>query len=407
MAITEQFSYRRAELARQYCDALEGKTILDAASGLFLSAPRRTGKSTFMREDLTPAMASRGWEILYIDLWSDRLKDPAELIAAEIARALAQYDGTLMKAARRAGLEKVSVAGTLTLDLGKIGKPGGVTIPAALEQLHARSAAPIALLVDEAQHALTTDAGRNMLFALKAARDQLNQGSAGRRLHLVMTGSNREKLAELLAGKASAFFGAQVTSFPVLDTEFVEAYTAWLNKQTTRGHHYSADTLTRAFRLLGHMPELLKTVVGKAFADLGGAHALDDLVNHHAGEIQTLMWQEYESAWNALAAPQRVVIEVLARATPAPLPFSNDALLAYKRVAGVELTPSHVQGALDALTAKGMLWRAGRGEYAFEDMRFRDWYLHAFPRPQSIALIPKSRARSAAPRPRAKVRAKK
>ena len=62
MAVNEQFSYRRAELARQYCDALEGKTILDAASGLFLSAPRRTGKSTFMREDLTPAMAARGWK---------------------------------------------------------------------------------------------------------------------------------------------------------------------------------------------------------------------------------------------------------------------------------------------------------------------------------------------------------
>ena len=403
MAVNEQFSYRRAELARQYCDALEGTTILDAASGLFLSAPRRTGKSTFMREDLTPAMAARGWEILYIDLWSDRLKDPAELIAAEIARALAQYDGTLIKAARRAGLEKVRVAGTLTLDLGKIGKPGGVTISAALEQLHARSAAPIALLIDEAQHALSSDAGRNMLFALKAARDQLNQGGAGRRLHLVMTGSNREKLAELLSGKTSAFFGAQVTPFPVLDTEFVEAYAAWLNKQTVRGHHYSATTLTRAFRLLGHMPELLKTVVGKAFADLGGAHALDELVNHHAKEIQTLMWQEYESTWNALTAPQRVVIEVLARTTPAPLPFSNDALRAYKRVAGVDLTPSHVQGALDALTGKGQLWRAGRGDYAFEDLRFRDWFLHTYPESQHIPLATKTRAKV----PRAKARAKK
>lgn len=407
MAIPEQFSYRRAQLARQFCDALEGKTILDAASGLFLSAPRRTGKSTFVRADLTPEMASRGWEILYVDFWSDRLKDPAELIATEIARALSRYDGSLMKAARRAGLEKVRVAGTLTLDLGKIGKAGGVTIAAALEQLHARSTAPIALLIDEAQHALTTDAGRNMLFALKAARDQLNQGGAGRRLHLVMTGSNREKLAELLTGKASAFFGAQVTPFPLLDTEFVEAYAAWLNRQTVRGHHYSAITLTRAFRLLGHMPEMLKSVVGRAFADLGGAHALDELVNHHAGEIQALMWQEVESAWNALTAPQRVVIEVLARSTPAPLPFSNDALRAYKRVAGVDLTASHVQGALDALTGKGLLWRAGRGDYAFEDLQFRDWFLHTFPAPQSIPLSHKSRAKSAPPKPRAKVRAKK
>lgn len=396
MSASEKFSYHRRDLARQYCDALNGSAILDATSGLFLAAPRRVGKSTFLRDDLTPEMAARSWEILYVDLWSDQQKDPAELIASEIGKVLAQYDGSVIKAAKRAGLEKLRVTGALTFDLANIGKRGGVTISAALEQLHAKSGKPLALLIDEAQHALATEAGRNMLFALKAARDQLNQGGAGQRLHLVMTGSNREKLAELVTGKASAFFGAQVSAFPVLDAAFVQAYAAWLNKQTTRGQHYPVATLERAFKLLGHMPELLKTVVGKAFADLGGAHALDDLVNHHAQEIQKLMWQEYESAWNALTAPQQVVVEVLARTTPAASPFSNDALQAYKKVAAVAFTPSTVQGALDALTGKGLLWRAGRGDYAFEDLRFRDWFLHTFPEPQSIPLAAKARAKSRA-----------
>src|SRR5471032_1334105 len=41
------FSYDRPLLAEQYCDALQGAGLIDVRSGLFLAAPRRTGKSTF------------------------------------------------------------------------------------------------------------------------------------------------------------------------------------------------------------------------------------------------------------------------------------------------------------------------------------------------------------------------
>jgi hypothetical protein len=50
------FKFQRPELADGYCEALQGTGILDARSGLFLAAPRRTGKSTFLREDLLPAL---------------------------------------------------------------------------------------------------------------------------------------------------------------------------------------------------------------------------------------------------------------------------------------------------------------------------------------------------------------
>jgi len=46
--------YPRLDLARQMVDALQGRTLFsDAANGLFLAAPRRTGKSTFLQADLT------------------------------------------------------------------------------------------------------------------------------------------------------------------------------------------------------------------------------------------------------------------------------------------------------------------------------------------------------------------
>ena len=66
------FTFHRPALAGQLADALLGKSPFDYRSGLFLAAPRRTGKSTFLRLDLVPELERRGLATLYADLWSDR-----------------------------------------------------------------------------------------------------------------------------------------------------------------------------------------------------------------------------------------------------------------------------------------------------------------------------------------------
>ena len=58
---TGRFNFHRQDLAHTLCDSLEGKGLADARSGLFLAAPRRTGKSTFLREDLVPEVERRKW----------------------------------------------------------------------------------------------------------------------------------------------------------------------------------------------------------------------------------------------------------------------------------------------------------------------------------------------------------
>ena len=56
MSAIKPFTFHRPGLAESYCDSLGGQGLADSRSGLFLAAPRRTGKSTFLREDLLPAM---------------------------------------------------------------------------------------------------------------------------------------------------------------------------------------------------------------------------------------------------------------------------------------------------------------------------------------------------------------
>ena len=392
--MSDPFVYRRTSLASAYCDALESRGIVDAGSGLFLAAPRRTGKSTFLREDMVPQMQARGWETLYVDLWSDRARDPAELIVAVVRGALASHDGRLIKAARSVGLDRLTVLGALSLDIDKIGQAGGATLADALEQLLLKSGKPLALLVDEAQHALSTEAGTQTMFALKAARDRLNQGTKRRGLHLVMTGSNRDKLTHLVLRRNEPFYGAGVTTFPLLDRGFVQAYAQWLNTQFTDDKKFSQASLERAFELVGHRPEMLKTVVGEAVSNFGGARALDRLLQDNAQRLRKRAWHEFESAYNELTAAQKAVLDVVARLSPDYEPFAELALAAYQAALGKPMTNSTVQSALDALRDKELIWRAGRGAYAFEDDGLKAWYLEQHPAPPRLSNTPGADATS-------------
>lgn len=53
--LNSQFIYHRKELAEEYCRILSGRSpVNNATSGLFLAAPRRTGKSTFSAKTSFP-----------------------------------------------------------------------------------------------------------------------------------------------------------------------------------------------------------------------------------------------------------------------------------------------------------------------------------------------------------------
>lgn len=105
------FHFGRGELARGYADALIGSSPFPQRSGLVLAAPRRTGKSTFLRRDLQPELDRRGAVTVYVDLWADRTRDPALLIVTAVAKAMSALEGPAARALRRIGVRCGSVAG--------------------------------------------------------------------------------------------------------------------------------------------------------------------------------------------------------------------------------------------------------------------------------------------------------
>jgi len=61
--------FQRPELAESMANQLLNPGVLDEGlrSGLFLSGLRRTGKTTFLRNDLIPALEEAGALVIYVD----------------------------------------------------------------------------------------------------------------------------------------------------------------------------------------------------------------------------------------------------------------------------------------------------------------------------------------------------
>ena len=114
-------NFPRPALARTIADELTDNGPLSTAQhGLFLAGPRRIGKSEFLFDDLKPELERRGMLVLYVDLWLNKLTSPMVLIADLLAHAVQDHLGAVAKIAKGMGLDKISLPGTLSIDLTKI-----------------------------------------------------------------------------------------------------------------------------------------------------------------------------------------------------------------------------------------------------------------------------------------------
>ncbi len=374
------FLFHRPQVAEGIVDGLTGLGPFHYGSGLFLAAPRRTGKSTFMREDLIPALARRDVLASYVDLWTDRQRDPASLISDAVKATLRKLDGWGARTIRKSGLTKLNIAGALTFDVDKVGQQDGVTLTEAFQAIVARTGHPTALIVDEAQQALATEAGLNSMFALKAARDALNQGSAGpgpagTALLLVFTGSHRDKLSNFVLKRDQPFFGADIADFPRLGRDYADAYADWINQRLASTNRFDRNDVWQAFEALGHRPEMLQKVLkDAAFGTQRSSGLKADLLDG-ARALRERIWEEYDSEFSSLSVTQKAVLGRLVREGSRFAPFTIASLAAYAAAAERPVTTAEAQAALDALRQKNIVWRNARATYTLEDQDMAAWFL--------------------------------
>jgi hypothetical protein len=376
-----QFS--RPELARTTADALQGKTLFgDAPNGLFLAAPRRTGKSTFLQRDLAPELERRGVAVVYVDLWADKTRDPGSLIAEAIGKVIAAHLGKVAKAAKAARLDSIQVAGVLKLDTSKIGQPDGATLTEALRTLVETARKPVALIIDEAQHALTSELGETAMAALKAARDALN-GPGEVRLMLVMSGSDRDKLLRLVNTNGAPFYGSTVNRMPALGRDFIDFIVGLIEAHSPRLKPVDGDKLMKAFEQFGSRPQFFSTALADALSPLSDhAGRFEDAVLQAARHRQAEDEAQLESEFLALRPIEQVVLWRLLEQGGRFRPYDAEALKFYRdKLGGPGRPPARVtaqiaQAAVESIRQRtpSLVWKSARGEYSVDDALMHGWY---------------------------------
>lgn len=369
--------YPRSTLAAQLADALLGKIVFtDAHNGLFLAAPRRTGKSTFLQSDLKPELAQRGVTVVYLDLWADQRRDPGTLIAEAIARALQPHLGRVARTAKKADLNAVSLGGWLNIDTSKIGTLEGATLPDALRALVETSETPVALIVDEAQHALTSEAGERAMAALKSARDQLNKPGMVQ-LMLIMSGSDRDKLLRLVNTAGAPFYGSQIQRMPALDEHFIAHIARLIEEQRPDLAPVDQGVLYDAFQHFGCRPQFFMEALGQALSPLSGLSgrfepALLLLAQQRQRDDEAQMTSEYL----ALKPLEQALVWRLLEQGTRFRPYDAEALRFYQHKIGKKVTAQQVQNALEVLRQRtpALVWKSARGEYAVDDAAMHRWY---------------------------------
>lgn len=387
--ITEMDLFHRPDLAEQMAKQLLQPGMLDQGlrSGLFLSGLRRTGKTTFLRQDLIPALESMGAIVIYVDLWADTKADPAVLVQASIRQTLADMQspasGVLGRLKKLKGLELGAVGLKFGFQLNDVGAKGGPTLAQALTELVDLAKTDVVLIVDEVQQALAGDDGSQMLLAIKAARDAINPrpNTPGHFL-FIGTGSHRAQVVGMTLQGKHAFAGATSVDYPTLGEEYVE----YVLKGLAREGAKVIPTLpigVAAFVTLGRRPEEM-------------TRALRQLQQHDPKEADHLFPVIATTLKSAAADVELRKVEdlgVLATAVFDRIAradgdttglFGGDALGDYAAQISRDVTADQVQRIAEELRDANVIMRKGHGVYAVTD----PFVQHAWRERKGITVLP-------------------
>lgn len=364
--------FHRPALAEQMAKQLLEPGLLDQGlrSGLFLSGLRRTGKTTFLRQDLIPALEAKGAIVIYVDLWADTKADPATLVHAAIRRALADLQtpasGVLGRLARLKGVDVGAAGFKFGFQLNEVGAKGGVTLAQALTEVIELARTDLVLIVDEVQQALAGDDGAQMLLAIKAARDAINPrpDTPGHFL-FIGTGSHRAQVVGMTLQGKHAFAGATSVEYPTLDGDYV-AYVLQGIAEEGAPVLPSLPVATAAFNLLGRRPEeLIRALRQLQREDPTEADRLLPVIaSTLKGAAADVELRKLED----LGVLAGAIFDRVARVEgDASGLFTTDALAEYTATVGREVTADQVQRVSEELRDANLIVRKGHGTYAVTD----------------------------------------
>ena len=365
--------FHRETYAGQMAEQLLNPGPLDEStrSGVFLSGIRRVGKTTFLRQDLIPALEARGALVIYVDLWADPSKSPSSLVQEAVRSTLRQLQnpgsGLLQRLRNLKGLTLGAGGLSFGFELDRLGEPGGTTLAQAFEALVEKARTNVVLIIDEVQQTLGTDEGFSLLHALKASRDAVNAkpDTAGRFL-FIGTGSHKSLLAEMTTRRAQPFSGALSASYQVLGKDFVQWQLERIAAQAGLKLP-SLDAAWQGFQTLGHRPEELL----KALRQLQRAQGTDPDTAWHiiCGTLASAAADAELKAFDDLGELGKAVFERIAAGDDKGISgvFGAESLAVYAERIGSPVDASQVQKIVDKMVGAHLIIRPSHGVYTIAD----------------------------------------
>lgn len=366
--------YRRSDLAAQMAGQLLSPGVLDEGlrSGLFLSGLRRTGKTTFLLTDLIPVLEEGGALVIYVDLWSDTQTSPASLVLNAVRKTLAELQtpaSNLLQKLKRVGGADIGAFGfKFGFKLESVGTQGGPTLAQALTEVVDQAKTNVVVIVDEVQHAISSDEGNQMLLALKSARDAINPrpGTPGHFI-FIGTGSHRALVSELTARRNQAFAGATSVPYPVLGADYVEHLLRRLAKEGAVTLP-SLGVATQAFATLGNRPEEMLKALRQLSRHLPPGADPDEHLPVIAATLRSTAADIELTKVEQLGGLATAIFERIAATDgDARGVFSAEAAANYTKAVSREVRVDEIQPVVNDLLAANLIMRRGHGMYGVTD----------------------------------------
>lgn len=354
MSLTERLPYYpRSNLIEQVWKVYDSG--LENAVTLF--APRRQGKTMFVKNELLPSAETRRMHTCYLDLWQRR--DRPELALTEgLEAAVAQ------KHPRRWRL--TAVEGSLGAGPAKVSATGRPEHPereevienrlrAALEALIPKQSGGLLLVLDEFQ-ALAGTENESFVAALRAVIQEHAD-----RLRVFYTGSSRHALNTMFRRqRAPLFSSAYPMRLPPLGEDFVSDRVAFLEKRIAK--QVDAAAMNEVFRRLRYTPAFLNSVV------LNILVSADPDV--YAAYEQWLEAQRSEGASDFIGELRDLDIAILRIIVSPNRPaiFGKDSVAAITNSVGRRVTTGQIQTAIERLSKSHVIAPTGEpGGYEVDD----------------------------------------
>ncbi|MEC5216507.1 hypothetical protein RCH09_001459 [Actimicrobium sp. GrIS 1.19] len=361
----------RPALAEGYLALLAGQPGRPIA----LFAPRRIGKTWFLKNDLVPIAQRAGYLAVYADLWLQR-SAPLEAINYAIEEAL---DDVTVPSGAIGRIAKTPIKRIAGVEFGA--EPARRPLPdnpalrfdALILKLARASGKPILLMLDEIQALAESADGAAVIASIRAV---LSHRQA--KVSAVFTGSSQAALSSMMSTVGAPMYQfTQLLDFPTLGDDYLKL----LAKHFRSVHPAKAldlAALREAFAYIGYKPALIKDIVKEMSAE-GNVDVAAALRKFTASERQVAGW---EANFAVLAPIEQALLVALAHGLA---PLARDTLELLSRSSGDAVTISRVRAALERLKKAGVLAKPGSG-YLIEDRLFMDYIaglnLPKMPRPE-------------------------